>query len=353
MPITQSSIASNVISGATGLTGPTGPTGPNGPTGATGPTGPTGPNGPTGPTGATGGTPWLLNGTSAYYNSGSVGIGTSTPNDKLDVNGTDAFVRIDRSNGEPGITMRYAGSTTNRGDILTTGGAMYFTSGGTTERMRIDSSGNVGIGTTTAGGARLQLFINKSNTTTTDMTDNSTLSLANSGTGNGVFNCIKFAANQQDMFISSFNNNTQANRRIGFFVGSVAGNATTDEQVSIYGNGNFAFNSGYGSTAVAYGCRAWVMFNGTNGAISASGNISYVTRNGTGDYTIGFSNGMPDGAYVISGMLKPTSGQAGNNSRSVNIAYDTTPSTSSFRVRTATSSAGYEDPQYVYLTVHR
>ena len=150
MSITQSSIASNVISGATGLTGPTGPTGPNGPTGATGPTGPGGPTGPTGPTGATGGTPWLLNGTSAYYNSGSVGIGTSTPNDKLDVNGTDAFVRIDRSNGEPGITMRYAGSTTNRGDILlTTGGAMYFTSGGTTERMRIDSSGNVGIGTTT------------------------------------------------------------------------------------------------------------------------------------------------------------------------------------------------------------
>ena len=95
------------------------------------------------------------------------------------------------------------------------------------------------------------------------------------------------------------------------------------------------------------------MFNGTNGDISASGNISSVTRNGTGDYTIGFSNGMPDGAYVISGMLKPTSGQAGNNSRSVNIAYDTTPSTSSFRVRTATSSAGYEDPQYVYLTVHR
>jgi hypothetical protein len=71
---------------------------------------------------------------------GSVGIGTSSPNDKLDVNGTDAFIRIDRSNGEPGLTMRYNGSSTNRGDILvTSGGAMYFTSGGSTERMRINA----------------------------------------------------------------------------------------------------------------------------------------------------------------------------------------------------------------------
>jgi hypothetical protein len=56
MPITQSSIASNVISGATGLTGPTGPQGPTGGQGATGVTGSTGPLGPTGPTGGQGAT---------------------------------------------------------------------------------------------------------------------------------------------------------------------------------------------------------------------------------------------------------------------------------------------------------
>lgn len=63
MPITQSSIASNVISGATGLTGPTGPTGGQGATGVTGPTGPNGPTGPTGPQGATGpaGTTYIAN----------------------------------------------------------------------------------------------------------------------------------------------------------------------------------------------------------------------------------------------------------------------------------------------------
>jgi hypothetical protein len=41
---------------------------------------------------------------------------------------------------------------------------------------------------------------------------------------------------------------------------------------------NFKFNSGYGSVATAYGCRAWVNFNGTGTvAIRASGNVSSIT----------------------------------------------------------------------------
>jgi hypothetical protein len=63
-------------------------------------------------------------------------------------------------------------------------------------------------------------------------------------------------------------------------------------------SGNFLFNSGYGSTAVAYGCRAWVNFNGTGTvAIRGSGNVSSITDNGTGDYTINFTNAMPNTNY--------------------------------------------------------
>jgi hypothetical protein len=62
---------------------------------------------------------------------------------------------------------------------------------------------------------------------------------------------------------------------------------------------NFKFNSGYGSVATAYGCRAWVNFNGTGTvAIRASGNVSSITDNGTGDYTVNFTNAMPDVNYV-------------------------------------------------------
>ena len=37
----------------------------------------------------------------------------------------------------------------------------------------------------------------------------------------------------------------------------------TNEQARITSAGLFQFNSGYGSVATAYGCRAWVNFNGT------------------------------------------------------------------------------------------
>ena len=61
---------------------------------------------------------------------------------------------------------------------------------------------------------------------------------------------------------------------------------------------NFQFNSGYGSVATAYGCRAWVNFDGTGTvAIRASGNVSSITDNGTGDYTVNFSTAMPNANY--------------------------------------------------------
>lgn len=65
-------------------------------------------------------------------------------------------------------------------------------------------------------------------------------------------------------------------------------------------SGNFKFNSGYGSAATAYGCRAWVNFNGTGTvAIRASGNVTSITDNGVGDYTVNFTTAMPDASYAV------------------------------------------------------
>jgi hypothetical protein len=67
-------------------------------------------------------------------------------------------------------------------------------------------------------------------------------------------------------------------------------------------SGNFQFNSGYGSVATAYGCRAWVNFNGTGTvAIRASGNVSSITDNGVGDYSVNFTTAMPDANYAVTG----------------------------------------------------
>lgn len=62
-------------------------------------------------------------------------------------------------------------------------------------------------------------------------------------------------------------------------------------------SGNLQFNSGYGSVTTAYGCRAWINYNGTTATIRANGNISSVTKNSTGDYTLNFTSALPDASY--------------------------------------------------------
>jgi len=55
-------------------------------------------------------------------------------------------------------------------------------------------------------------------------------------------------------------------------------------------------------TAPVYAARAWVNFNGTGTvAIRASGNVSSITDNGTGDYTVNFTTAMPDASYSFQG----------------------------------------------------
>lgn len=51
-------------------------------------------------------------------------------------------------------------------------------------------------------------------------------------------------------------------------------------------------------TAPCYFARAWVNFNGTGTvAIRASVNVSSITDNGTGDYTVNFTTAMTDSNY--------------------------------------------------------
>ena len=52
-------------------------------------------------------------------------------------------------------------------------------------------------------------------------------------------------------------------------------------------------------TAPLYMCRAWVNFNGSGTvAIRGSGNVSSITDNGAGDYTVNFTTAMSDANYA-------------------------------------------------------
>jgi hypothetical protein len=56
-------------------------------------------------------------------------------------------------------------------------------------------------------------------------------------------------------------------------------------------------------SAPIYAARAWVNFNGISTvSITGSGNVSSITDNGTGDYTINFSTALPDTSYAVCGF---------------------------------------------------
>ena len=85
--------------------------------------------------------------------------------------------------------------------------------------------------------------------------------------------------------------------------------------------GNLKFDSGYGSVATGYGCRAWVNFNGTGTvAIRSSGNVSSITDNGTGNYTVNFTTAMVDANYCAN----ITYGNSGSNLQLRSITRGTT-----------------------------
>lgn len=67
-----------------------------------------------------------------------------------------------------------------------------------------------------------------------------------------------------------------------------------------------AFNAT--GSAPVYACRAWVNFNGTGTvAIRASGNVTSITDNGTGDYTVSYTTALPDVNYSVVLMAQRTS----------------------------------------------
>jgi hypothetical protein len=122
---------------------------------------------------------------------------------------------------------------------------------------------------------------------------------------------------------------------------------------TVTASGDLAFNSGYGSAATAYGCRAWVNFNGTGTvAIRDSGNVSSITDNGTGDYTVNFTTAMPDANYscVLGGQAFATGGHQATDNTALVIYNGATVLAASVRVNTQYGNAN-SGGDYVALHV--
>ena len=218
------------------------------------------------------------------------------------INGTTGIAGVDGSAATPAVQ----GADTNTGIFFPAADTIAFTEGGT-EVMRINSSGQAEF---TAGTAALPAIT------------------ATGDTNTGIF----FSAADTIDF-------------------SEGGTATGQFDSS----GNFKFNSGYGSVVTAYGCRAWVNFNGTGTvAIRGSGNVTSITDNGTGDYTVNFTTALVDVNYSVVGMSKIVTGASGENIRIHSNAYATAVTTTAVKIQTTNGgNVAVTDSEMINIAVFR
>jgi hypothetical protein len=107
-------------------------------------------------------------------------------------------------------------------------------------------------------------------------------------------------------------------------------------------------------SAPYYGARAWVNFNGTSTvAIRGSANVSSITDNGTGDYSINFTTALEDANYSVSLCVgHPAGSPTAPMVSPVNSARGA-PSTTGFHAYTLNSSFSTTDATYVFVSVFR
>jgi hypothetical protein len=100
------------------------------------------------------------------------------------------------------------------------------------------------------------------------------------------------------------------------------------------------------SNSVTTNALAWVNFAGASGTRNASYNVSSVTRNGTGDYTVNFANALSDTNYVA----VQSTGDASLNGRFA-FAYNAAPTTTTYRFITTTFAGSPTDFTYVACAI--
>jgi hypothetical protein len=105
-----------------------------------------------------------------------------------------------------------------------------------------------------------------------------------------------------------------------------------------------------GSISVANSLRAWVNFNGTGTpSIRTSFNVSSITDNGIGDFTINFTTAISDANY--SALVN--AGDATLNGRFAFSYYGTAPTTTSYRIGTSNFAGSNFDLSYIAAAIFR
>lgn len=256
------------------------------------------------------------------------------------------------SSGTNNIYVRYL--STNLLAVAPQQGSVVPSSLSTQNAVYWDTSGNVGVGTTSPtamAGKSLQIL---DRSILFQLTVNNSTYLVNNLYYDGT-NWRYIVTGAASLMTLDSTGNTAFYRAASGTAGAVAGllpNLISDASSNLF------FNSGFGSAGVAYGCRAWVNFNSTGTvSIYGSGNCSSITDNGVGNFTFNFATAMPDTNYsVVTGGTQSSSNNNGGV-MSVFLSATTTysaPLVGSFRIvnyHAANTAMG--DSNYHCLAVFR
>ena len=277
---------------------------------------------------------------------GKFGIGTTTPATTLDVNGDVTITDKIIHSGDTDTSIRFPAVDTV---TVETAGV---------ERLRIASDG-VRIPSTT-GNATLELFNDQATNVLVNSSFNGVDFLSTNNNANwrsSVKGYVGGASDQVGLDFATYSVSAQTTRMRILPSGNVGiGTLAPAEQLHI--TGNFRIGDAVQATptgsAPLFAARAWVNFNGTGTvAIRASGNVTSITDNNTGDYTVNFTTAMPNGDYSVQGNI----GYGTNVAAAVNRVCQVggTQTTSAVRVLTGFASAGgtLEDQPSVFISVFR
>ena len=287
-----------------------------------------------------------------------VGINDTTPSVELDVNGSVAI------SGTLGVT----GNSTFTGDVIV---SIIKASG--SGGLTIDSNGGTDVALFGAGGGAGTTLYGGLNGTTGNFTDTTDATTSTDGAlktagGVGIAKKLFVGTDVTVGGVTYLDDDTTANTPVLSFTGDTntgIGRSAADT-LDFITNGDSRFRiestgqikavyesqvgTDYNTTLHnGYFCRAWVNFNGTGTvAIRASGNVTSITDNGTGDYTINFTTAMPDANYSV-----VTSGGNRSAGYAIGINTVTTPTASLVRILNSYPGVGVLDEAHCFLAVFR
>lgn len=243
----------------------------------------------------------------------TLSAGTASADTTLTLPNTTGTVALSASQTFTG-TITFAGSTT------------------------IDSNGNLGVGVADpATYGSLAVYAGAA------ATSREVIISPNSNSYNGMLSFLRIGTTVWNAGIDQADSNKFKIANSGTY------SLSSGTAMAIDTSANLQFNSGFGSVATAYGCRCWLNYNLSTQVIRASANVSSVTYNSTGYFTINFTTAMPDANYAAVGMGEWTSG---TTTQSIPSVRNTTPPLTT-ACPIVVSASGFNNSTWAMIAIFR